>query len=176
MAGGTHTVSDEIKVTYQGFVLSTRVPFRYAVTITVDDMETGIVATVWGRRRAERVMRHMIEHGNELLNQYGVAAGLAAEIYSMRREAAMSQVQVGQSVKLLVDIGPFKKGRVCKVTEVAEPSFYEARGGAPEWEDERYPVLVLPVHSPTDNFTLGPKDVIPLRRGEFGPLDTEIDE
>jgi hypothetical protein len=104
-----------------------------------------------------------------------VAAQLAAEIYARRREEAMAQVQVGDSVKLLIDIGQYKKGRVCKVTQVAEPSFYEARGSA-EWDDEEYPVLVVPVHSPLDRMALGPKDAIPLRRGEFGPLDTEVDE
>jgi hypothetical protein len=88
----------------------------------------------------------------------------------------MAKVQVGDRVKLLVDIGQYKKGRVCKVAEVAEPSFYEARGGAPEWDDEEYPVKVLPVHSPTDQISLGPKDYLPLRRGEFGPLDQEVDE
>ncbi|HEX9089791.1 MAG TPA: hypothetical protein VF867_20025, partial [Arthrobacter sp.] len=132
--------------------------------------------TVWGKARAMRAMRFLVNNGNELINQYGVAAGLAATLHARRREELMAKVQVGDRIKLLVDIGQYKKGRVCKVAEIAEPSFYEARGGAPEWDDEEYPVKVLPVHSPTDPISLGPKDYLPLRRGEFGPLDTEVDE
>jgi hypothetical protein len=84
-------------------------------------------------------------------------------------------VKVGDTVKLLVDIGGYKKGRICKVVTIAEPTFYEARGSI-EWDDERYPITVSFVQSPLDRVSLGPKDVIPLRRGEFGPVDTEVDD
>jgi hypothetical protein len=167
-------MSEPVSVTYEAYVYSTRIPRRYLVTLAVDGIQTRIQTKVWGKSRADRVMHFMVNHGNDLLNRYGVAAELAAEIYARRREEAMAKVQVGDSVKLLVDIGPFKKGRVCKIAEVPEPSFYEARGDI-EWDDERY-VLVTPVHSPTDRISLGPKDVIPLRRGEFGPLDEEVEE
>jgi hypothetical protein len=165
---------DRIEVSYEAYVYSTRIPRRYLIVLTVDGIRTRIQTTVWGRARADRVMNFMVDNGNELLNRYGVAAELAAEIYARRREEAMAKVQVGDSIKLLIDIGQYKKGRVCKVAQVPEPSFYEARGEH-EWDDEQY-VLVTPVHSPTDQISLGPKDVIPLRRGEFGPLDQDVDD
>jgi hypothetical protein len=145
------------------------------VTLSVDGIPTRIYTHVWTRQRADRVMAYMVDNGNDLLNKYGVAAELAAEIYARRRQEAMAKVQVGDTVKLLVDIGQYSKGRICKVVQVAEVSFYEARGEY-EWDDEEYPVMVSFVHSPTDNIALGPKDCIPLKRGEFGPVDTEVDE
>lgn len=169
-------MSEPLSVSFSAYLVGTRIPFRYVVLLYVDDLPTGVQAAAWGKARAERLMRYMVNSGNELINEYGVAAELAAVLYARRREERMAKVQVGDRVKLLVDIGQYKKGRVCKVTEVAEPSFYEARGGAHEWDDEEYPVKVLPVHSPTDHISLGPKDYLPLRRGEFGPLDTEVDE
>ena len=168
-------MSDPIEVSYSGYVVSTRIPFRYLAILYVEDLPTGVSMYAWGLKRAKRAMRFLVNNGNDLINEYGVAAGLAAELYARRREEAMAKVQVGDRVKLLIDIGQFKKGRVCKVAQLPEPSFYEARGGAPEWDDEQY-VLVTPVHAPTDSISLGPKDYLPLRRGEFGPLDTEVDE
>lgn len=168
-------MSEPISVSYEAYVYSTRIPFRYLVALVVDDIPTRIQAIVWGKARADRAMHYMVNNGNELLNQYGVAAELAAELYARRREEAMARVQVGDTVKLLVDIGPYRKGRICKVVKVAEPSFYEARGEA-EWDDEQYPVAVSFVHSPLDRFSLGPKESVPLRRGEFGPLDTDVDD
>lgn len=169
-------MSEPVSVSYEAYVYSTRIPFRYLVTLAVDGIPTRIAARVWGKARADRAMHFMVNNGNDLLNRYGVAAELAAEIYARRREEAMAQVKVGDTVKLLVDIGGYKKGRICKVVTIAEPSFYEARGGAKEWDDEEYPILVSFVHSPTDRISLGPKDVIPLRRGEFGPVDTEVED
>lgn len=167
-------MSEPVSVSYEATVYSTRIPLRYLVALSVDGITTPIQTFVWTRTRADRVMAFMVNNGNELLNRYGLAGELAAQIYARRREEAMAKVQVGDTVKLLVDIGQFKKGRVCKVAQVPEPSFYVARGGR-EWDDEQY-VLVTPVHSPTDQISLGPKDVLPLRRGEFGPLDQEVDE
>jgi hypothetical protein len=167
-------MSDPIEVSYSAYVVSTRIPFRYLVVLCVEDLHTGVQARTWGLQRAKRTMQFLVNNGNELINQYGVAAGLAAELYARRREEAMAKVQVGDRVKLLIDIGQFKKGRVCKVAQIPEDSFYEARGNQ-EWDDEQY-ILVSPVHAPTDNISLGPKDYLPLRRGEFGPLDTEVDD
>ena len=168
-------MSEEMKVAYSAYLCGTRIPFRYLILLYVEDLPTGVASYAWGMTRAKRTMQHMVNHGNDLINEFGVAAELAAELYGRRREEAMAQVQVGDTVKLLVDIGGYKKGRVCKVVKVAEPTFYEARGGK-DWDDEEYPVLVTFVHSPTDNISLGPKEAIPLKRGEFGPLDTEVDE
>ncbi len=163
-------------VTYEAYLYRTRIPQRFLIHLYVNDIPTGIMARAWGRKRAAEVMNHMINHGNDLVNQYGVAAALSAEIYAKQREEAMAKVQVGDSVKLLVDIGQFKKGRVCRVVEVADdPSFYEARG-ANGWDDERYPIKVLPVSMATDKLTLGPKDALLPARGEFGPLNEEVDE
>lgn len=166
---------DRIEVSYEAYVYSTRIPLRYVVVLAVDGIMTRIQTSVWGKAKADRVMHFMVNNGNDLLNRYGVAAELAAEIYARRREEAMAKVQVGDTVKLLVDIGQYKKGRVAKVVHVAEPTFYEARG-ANEWDDDEFPVDVIFIHSPTDRIPLGPKDSIPLRRGEFGPLDMEVDE
>lgn len=166
---------DAIEVTYEAFLLATPIPQRFIITLYVNDIPTGIGKVVWLKKRALRAMHDMIHNGNQLLNEFGVAAEIAAEIYAQRREKAMARVQVGDSVKLLVDIGQFKKGRVCKVVEVAEPTFYEARGSN-EWEDEKYPIKVRPVSMASDKLTLGPKDALPLARGEFGPVTEETKE
>ena len=165
---------DKVEVTYEAFMLSTRIPHRYMITLWVNGIETGIGKVVWLKHRALRAMHDMIHNGNRLLNEFGIAAEIAAEIYAQQREKAMAQVQVGDSVKLLVDIGPFKKGRVCKVIELYEDTFYEARGGT-EWADDRFPITVLPVHANGDTMILGPKDGIPLARGEFGPVTEETE-
>jgi hypothetical protein len=164
-----------MRVEYAAQVQGTPIPGRYAVVLFVEGIPTGIQAHVWGRKKATAMLYHMVNHGNEIINQHGMAAHLAAQIYTRRREEAMAKVKVGDTVKLLVDIGPFKTGRVCKVAEVYEPSFYEVRG-AKEFIDEDYPVKVLPVRSPLDTIALGPKDFIPLRRGEFGPLNDPVME
>ena len=163
-----------MEVRYTAYVVGTRIPFLYQVLLYVEDLPSGLVARAWGMTRATRIMHDMVNNGNDLINEFGVAADLAAVLYARKREEAMARVQVGDRVKLLIDIGQFKKGRVCKVAQVPEPSSYEARGGG-TWEDDRY-ILVTPVHSPMDAISLGPADTIPLRRGEFGPLDMEVDE
>jgi hypothetical protein len=169
-------MNDPILVTYEAYMYATRIPRRYIVHLYVSDIPTGIMATVWGKKKAHMVMHDMINNGNQLLNEYGVAATLAAEIYSRKREEAMAKVKVGDSVKLLVDIGQFKRGRVCKVVEVVDsPSFYESRSTT-AWDDDKYPIRVLPVRASTDAVALGPKDYIPLARGEFGPVTEETEE
>lgn len=166
---------DKVQVTYEAYLLSTRIPHRFIITLYVNNIPTGIGRVVWLKNRAMKAMHEMIHHGNELIHEFGVAAEIAAEIYAQRREEAMARVQVGDSVKLLVDIGQFKKGRVCKVVDVAEPSFYEARG-TNGWDDDKYPIRVIPISVATDRVSLGPKDYIPLARGEFGPINEETDE
>lgn len=166
---------DRVEVTYEAYLLATRIPHRFIITLYVNDIPTGIGRVVWLKKRALAAMHEMIHHGNELLNEFGVAAEIAAEIYAQRREEAMARVKVGDSVKLLIDIGQYKRGRVCKVVEIAEPSFYEARGPN-AWDDERYPVKVMPVRVASDSVSLGPKDYIPLQRGEFGPVTEETDD
>jgi hypothetical protein len=165
---------DKVEVTYEAYLLATRIPQRFIITLYVNNIPTGIGRVVWLKKRAMAAMHEMVNDGNHLINQFGVAAEIAAEIYAQRREEAMARVKVGDSVKLLVDIGQYKRGRVCKVVEVAEPSFYER--GPSAWDDERYPVKVMPVRMATDNVSLGPKDYIPLQRGEFGPLTEEVDD
>lgn len=166
-------MDEPIQVTFEGFLLATRIPQRYIVTLYVNDIPTGIGRVVWLKHRAMAEMQYMVSNGNQLINEFGVAAEIAAEIYAQRREKAMATVKVGDSVKLLVDIGQYKKGRVCKVVEVAdEPTFYVARGEN-AWMDDKYPIKVLPVSVATDKVTLGPKDSILLSRGEFGPLNDE---
>lgn len=167
-------MTEPFQVTYEGYLLATRIPHRFIITLYVNDIPTGIGRVVWLKKRAMAAMHDMVNHGNDLINEFGVAGELAAEIYAQRREEAMARVKVGDRVKLLVDIGQYRKGRVCKVVEVAdEPTFYVARGTA-AWDDDKYPIKVLPVSVATDRVTLGPKDFIPLARGEFGPLNEEV--
>ena len=166
---------DKVEVTYEAYLLGTRIPQRFIITLYVNNIPTGIGRVVWLKHRAMAAMHEMVNDGNRLINEFGVAAEIAAEIYAQRREEAMAKVKVGDSVKLLVDIGQFKRGRVCKIVEIAEPSFYEARGPN-AWDDDRYPIRVIPIRMPTDSVSLGPKDYIPLQRGEFGPVTEEIDE
>lgn len=167
--------NDKVEVTYEAYLLSTRIPQRFIITLYVNNIPTGIGRVVWLKKRAMAAMHEMVNQGNELIHEFGVAAEIAAEIYAQRREEAMARVKVGDSVKLLVDIGQFKRGRVCKIVEIAEPSFYEARG-ANGWNDERYPIRVIPIRMPSDSVSLGPKDYIPLQRGEFGPVTEETDD
>jgi len=164
---------DRVEVTYEAYLLSTWVPQRFLITLFVNGIPTGIGRVVWLKHRALAAMHEMVNEGNRLINEFGVAAEIAAEIYAQKREEAMARVKVGDSVKLLVDIGQYKRGRVCRVVEIAEPSFYEARGPN-AWNDEKYPIKVLPVRVSTDSVSLGPKDYIPLARGEFGPLDSDV--
>jgi hypothetical protein len=165
---------DPIMVTYGANVYPTNVPFLFKVELVVEGIPTGVGSHVWGKKRAIKAATYMANNGNDILNQFGKAQTVFNEVRAMRLEEAMARVQVGDSVKLLVDIGTFKKGRVCKIVEVAEPSFYVSRG-TNAWDDDKYPIKVIPVHVAGDT-QLGPKDAIPLARGEFGPLDTEVDE
>lgn len=167
--------NDKITVTYEAYLLGTWIPRRYIVTLYVNNIPTGIGRVVWLKRRALAAMHEMVNHGNQLIHEFGVAAEIAAEIYAQKREEAMAKVKVGDRVKLMVDIGQFKRGRVCKVMEITEPSFYVARG-VNGWDDNRYPIKVMPVSVSSDRLTLGPKDYIPLQRGEFGPVAEETDD
>ena len=73
-------MSYPISVSYSAYLLGTRIPFRYLVVLYVEDLPTGVHTHVWGKGRAEQAMKYMVNNGNELINQYGVAAELAAEI------------------------------------------------------------------------------------------------
>ena len=166
---------DYVMVRFMAVLYTTRLPFRYVVELQAEGIRTGIMVTVWGKTRAQRVMQMFVDNGGDLLDRNGRTNAVIEELRAKRREEAMAKVQVGDRVKLLVDIGTIKKGRVCKVTEVAEPSLYASRGQN-AWDDEKYPIKVLPVATATDTVALGPKDALPLMRGEFGPVDEEIDE
>jgi len=165
----------EITIQFQAVLFDTATPFRYVVELHVDGVRTGIAAFVWGRKRANHVMEAFVENGLGLLEKYGKVESVIQAVRSMRREKAMAQVKVGDSVRLLVDIGSIRKGRVCRVVEVVEPSFYDQRG-ANAWDDEKYPIRVIPVATAVDGVFLGPEDGVPLLRGEFGPLDQDVDE
>lgn len=168
-------MNDEpLTVTFTARVMTTEIPFRYKVELFVDGIPTGVGSNVWTKSRALKAAAFIAENGNDLLNQFGKSQSVLNEVRAMRREEEMAKVQVGDKVKLLVDIGSFKKGRVCKIVEVAEPSFYISRGQN-AWDDDKYPVKVVPVQVAGD-LPLGPKDALPLARGEFGPLDVEVDE
>lgn len=164
-----------LQVHFQAILYGTRLPFRYVVELQAEGIRTGLTAVVWGRRRARRTMQMFIDDGAQLLEEHGLISHLAAEIFAQRREEAMTKVKVGDSIKLLVDIGPYNKGRVCRVMQVAQPSTYLPRGDN-AWDDDKYPIAVLPVRAATDSVTLGPTDWLHLQRGEFGPLDMEVDD
>lgn len=166
---------DGITVCFQAVLYDTNVPFRYMVELRVDGVATGIHEFVWGKKKAQALMQHLIDNGIQLLEKFGVTNAVINEVRANRREEAMARVKVGDSVRLLVDIGSIKKGRVCKVVEIAEPSAYVSRG-VNAWDDSKYPIKVLPISSTSDAVILGPKDALPLMRGEFGPLDEEIDD
>jgi hypothetical protein len=168
-------VKDRIVVSYEAHLLATWIPQRFIVVLYVNDIPTGIGKVVWLKSRAMQAMHDLVNNGNQIIHECGMAAEIAAEIYAQRREEAMAKVKVGDSVRLLVDIGQYKKGRVCRVVEVAEQSSYPARGGN-GWDDDKYPIKVMPVSVATDRLTLGPKDALPLARGEFGPINDELDD
>ena len=164
-----------IEIQFQAVLYETTVPHRYMVELKVSGIRTGIATYVWGLRRAQGVMQKFIDDGIDLLEKFGKTEYVIQEVRAMRREEAMAQVKVGDSVRLLVDIGSIKRGRVCRVVEIVEPTFYVSRG-ANAWDDDKYPIKVLPVATANDTVPLGPKDALPLMRGEFGPIDEEIDE
>lgn len=166
---------DGIQTSFQAILWTTNNPFKFIVELRMENIPTGIFATVWGKKKAHQVMQEFVDNGCELLAKYNKTNDMIGHVRAKRREEEMAKVQVGDKVRLLVDIGSIKKGRVCKVVEVFEPSFYEARG-ANQWEDEKYPIRVLPVPMATDQVALGPNDGLPLMRGEFGPISEEIDE
>lgn len=166
---------DYVMVRFMAVLYTTRVPFRYVVELQAEGIRTGIMVAVWGKARAERVMQMFVDNGGDLLDKNGKTNAVIDQLRAMRREEAMAKVQVGDSVRLLVDIGSIKKGRVCKVVEIVEPSFYVSRGQN-AWDDSKYPIKVLPVATPSDTVPLGPKDALPLMRGEYGPIDEEIDD
>lgn len=166
---------DEIAVKYEAHILTTRIPFRYKVLLFVDGIPTGLGCFTWGLSKATEAMNYLVANGGALLYETGLANQLAAEIYANRREEAMAKVQVGDSVKLLIDIGQYKKGRVCKIVEIVEETDYEGRGGL-AWFDDKYPIKVVPVRASTDFGSLGPNESLALAHGEFGPLDMEVDE
>lgn len=166
---------ESFTVRFMAVLYQTTVPCRYLVELQVDGIATGISVRVWGKTRAQRVMQKFIDHGADLLSEFGKTEAVLSELRVMRREEAMAKVQVGDSVRLLVDIGSIKKGRVCKVVEIVEPTFYVSRGEN-AWDDMKYPIKVLPVATANDAVPLGPKDALPLMRGEYGPIDEEIDD
>lgn len=168
-------MADGIMTEFQAVMCTTETPFRYLVELWMEGVPTGISTFVWGKKRAQRVMRDFIDRAEELLNNSGMTNAVIDKVLAKRRQEEMARVQVGDSVKLLVDIGSIKKGRVCRVVEVVEPTAYVARGGKP-WDDGRYPIKVVPVATPSDTVPLGPKDALPLMRGEFGPISEEVDD
>lgn len=165
----------ELSVKYEAAIMTTRIPFRYKVLLFVEGIPTGLGCFTWGLAKAQQAMNYLVANGGELLYQSGLSNQLAAEIYAQRREEAMAKVQVGDSVKLLVDIGQYKKGRVCKIVEISEDTDYEGRGGL-AWFNEKYPIKVVPVRASTDFGQLGPNESLSLAAGEFGPLDMEVGE
>lgn len=167
-------MSEPIVVQYQAQVLATFIPFHYCIRLYVDGIPTGVQTHAWGMKRATHLMEYMVRYGNELVNEFGEAAELSRQIREQRREEAVATLKVGDMVRLLVDIGQFKKGRVCKVVEISEPDPYDSRGES-GWDDDKYPIKVLPMSMAHDKLTLGPKDSIPLLRGEFGPANEEIE-
>lgn len=169
----TEPQMERVDVVFRAMIYTTNVKFRYRVELYVNQIPTGIQAFGWGQKMANRIAQNFVDNGNVLLNQYGKAQWVLDELRAIAREERMARVQVGDSVKLLVDIGSIKKGRVCRIVEIAEPSFYVSRG-ANAWDDDKYPIKVVPVFVATDKVPLGPKDAIPLKRGEFGPLDEEV--
>ena len=166
---------DSIEIQFQAVLYETTTPFRYLVELQVSGIRTGIAAYAWGKAKAHKIMQAFIDDGLELLDRHGKTNYVIQEVRAMRREEAMAKVKVGDSVRLLVDIGPIKKGRVCKVVEIVAPTAYVSRGQN-AWDDTKYPIKVVPVAMATDAVTLGPKDALPLMRGEFGPMDEDIDE
>lgn len=169
----TEPQMERVEVVFRAMIFTTNVKFRFRIELYVNQIPTGIQAFGWGKKMANRIAQNFVDNGNVLLNQYGKAQWVLDELRAVAREERMARVQVGDKVKLLVDIGSIKKGRVCNIVEVAEPSFYVSRG-ANAWDDDLYPIKVVPVYVATDTVPLGPKDAIPLKRGEFGPLDEEV--
>ena len=118
-----------MEVRFEAVLYTTTLPGRYLVELQVSGVRTGIAAYVWGHKRAQQVMQAFIDDGIELLNKHNKFELVLNQVRAMRREKAMAQVQVGDKVRLLVDIGSIKKGRVCRVVPVLTGPVHHHPGG-----------------------------------------------
>lgn len=162
------------RVEYSAVTYGTKIPGRYQLQLYVNGIFTGVAARVWGRRKARELAEYMIQNGNQVLHDFEVVDQMLAALNKQDREVAMSKLKVGDKVRLWIDLGIYKKGRVCTVVEVEEPSRYVSRG-VNAWNENRFPIKVVPV-SGAGEAVLGTKEGIPLAAGEFGALNEEVPE
>lgn len=152
--------------------------FRRLLSLEVDGEDTGIRVIVWGSKREKHMANAILESASELLNELGLAEDLFDRITAKRAAATAAEergdMRVNDTVRLLVDIGPYKRGRVMKVVDVANASGYKSRGGK-QWDDNHYPVKVVPLSAMPGELTLDPEDGIPLTADEFCPGDKEVE-
>lgn len=171
--------TDSIQVVFRAQVFHAGFPGRYLITLEADGIDSGLRVTVWGVKRATKTADAVLANASALLNDLGLAQELAAKVYMNRPDDEAAEgvklVNVNDTVRLLVDIGPYKRGRVFRVVEVAQSTGYTARGGATEWDDLHFPIKVVPVSSMPGEPILSAKDGIPLAADEFCPGDKEVD-
>lgn len=153
--------TEKMNVYFEAGLQKTKIPGRYRVVLLADGYFTRIESYVWGRKRAQKARDAILEEAAELIEAAGLSGQLFGFLYSIRREKTLADVKPGDRVKLAVDIGPFKAGRVCKVMAV-NPDGETTHG-----------VAVQPVYVSGDGVTFGEGDYISLTAGEYAPLNEE---
>lgn len=151
------------------------IPFRYFVSLDVNGIETGVGGMCWGHKTARAMQHDLATNGEEILNEINpakrqaIALEVQAAYVDAQRQASVEKLAVGDRVKLAVDIGIAKAGRVAKIVQV-----HTKEDGTDGIVDARWPVSVevLPVIG--DPAAWGTGAVFLLERGEFVSLDTEL--
>jgi hypothetical protein len=170
-----------IPVEYGATIYTTKVgpltiPFRYIVALDVNGIETGIGTSVWGYSNAQQTADHLSQHGEDLLasesssKRQAIYAEIQAAYVARLNQQLSEKLVPGDRVKLAVDIGHMKAGRIAKVVKT-----YTKEDGTDGIVDARWPISVevLPVAGDPAAWAHG-APVLLLERGEFCSLDTEL--
>jgi hypothetical protein len=153
--------TEKMNVRFEAGLQKTKIPGRYRVVLLVDGYFTRIETRAWGVKRAHKARDEILENAQELIDAAGLTEGIYTFLWNERKEKALADVKPGDRVRLAVDIGPFKAGRVCKVMAV-NPDGETTHG-----------VSVQPVYVSGDGVTFGEGDYISLTAGEYAPLNEE---
>lgn len=151
------------------------IPFRYYVALDVNGIETGIGGQCWGHKTAKAMQHDLASNGEEILDEINpakrqaIALEVQAAYVARQQEADVEKLSVGDRVKLAVDIGIAKAGRIAKVVQI-----HTKEDGSDGIVDARWPISVevLPVIG--DPAAWGTGALFLLERGEFVSLDTEL--
>lgn len=150
------------------------IPGRYIIALQVNDIETSIGTKCWGFKRAKEIATALQANAEEVIEDSVYHKDVWNKVqaaYVAKLNAALSEkLQPGDRVKLAVDIGHIKAGRICKVIKA-----HTKEDGTDGIVDARWPISVevLPVSGDPAAWAHG-TPILLLERGEFVSLDTEL--